>query len=190
MELIFGTHNQNKVEEIKILLPVHYQLKSLTDLKFHTEIDETGSTLEENALIKARVIYNTFEKSCFADDSGLEVGVLGGKPGVYSARYSGNEKNAKDNMDKLLHELEGAVSRQAKFRTIIALIINGKEHLFEGMINGFISTTPKGQNGFGYDPIFIPENYEVSFAELTLNEKNEISHRSRAFQKLVEFLKS
>ena len=190
MELIFGTHNQNKVEEIKTLLASHYNIKSLSDLGFETEIEETGSTLEENALIKARVIYNTFQKNSFADDSGLEVAALDGEPGVYSARYAGSQKNAQDNMDKLIQKLMGVENRQAQFRTVIAMIIDKKEYLFEGIVEGRISKMAKGQNGFGYDPIFIPENGQNSFAQMSLEEKNKISHRSRAFQKLVEFLKS
>lgn len=189
MELIFGTHNDNKVKEINSLLPSGYIIKSLTDLGYNTEIEESGTTLEENALIKAKTIFNTFKKNCFADDSGLEVFALGGKPGVYSARYAGNHKNAEDNTDKILHELKGINDRQAQFRTVIALIFEGSEYLFEGIIKGKISTMPLGRNGFGYDPIFIPEKHQLTFAQLKLNEKNKISHRSRAFQKLVEFLK-
>ena len=190
MELIFGTHNNNKVEEIIKLLPSGYVLKSLTDLNFNTEIEESGTTLEENALIKATTIFNVFKKDCFADDSGLEVFALGGKPGVYSARYAGNQKNAKDNTRKILGELKGVNDRRAQFRTVIAFILGGTEYLFEGIIKGEISASPKGQNGFGYDPIFIPEKHRLTFAQLTLSEKNKISHRSRAFKKLVEFLKS
>ena len=190
MELIFGTHNNNKAEEINTLLPWGYVVKSLTDLNYDSEIKESGSTLEENALIKARIIFDTFKKNCFADDSGLEVFALGGKPGVYSARYAGNQKNAEDNNNKILHELKGVQDRQAQFKTVIALIFNGTEYLFEGIIKGQIAQTPIGQNGFGYDPVFIPEKQERTFAQMILSEKNKISHRSRAFQKLVEFLKS
>ena len=190
MELIFGTHNSNKVKEISKLLPLNFSVKSLTDLNYNSEIEESGLTLEENALIKAKTVFNTFKQNCFADDSGLEIFSLGGKPGVYSARYAGSQKNAKDNTNKILYELEGIDDRQAQFRTVIALIFNGTEYLFEGIIKGEISITPMGNNGFGYDPIFIPENHNVTFAQLTLSEKNKISHRSRAFQKLIEFLKS
>ena len=189
MELIFGTHNENKVEEINGLLPTDFIVKSLRELKFETEIDETGSSLEENALIKARVIFNTFKKNCFADDSGLEVSALGGKPGVHSARYAGNQKNAQDNMSKLLHELKDLSDRKSQFRTLIALILNGREYLFEGIVKGEIIYTPQGEKGFGYDPIFVPEKYTITFAQMSLYEKNKISHRSRAFQKLVQFLK-
>ena len=190
MELIFGTHNENKVEEINGLLPTDFIVKSLTELKFETKIDETGSSLEENALIKARVIFNTFKKNCFADDSGLEVSALGGKPGVHSARYAGNQKNAQDNMSKLLHELKDLTDRKSQFRTLIALILNGREYLFEGIGKGKIIYTPQGEKGFGYDPIFVPEKYTTTFAQMSLYEKNKISHRSIAFQKLVQFLKS
>ena len=190
MQLIFGTHNQNKVEEITKILPSGYVIKSLTDLNFNTEIEESGTTLEENALIKATSIFNIFKKDCFADDSGLMVNALGGRPGVFSARYAGNKKIAKDNTNKLLSELKGVEDRRALFKTVIALILEGNKYLFEGVIKGEISTNPKGQYGFGYDPIFIPEKYELTFAQLTMHEKNKISHRARAFKKLIEFLKS
>jgi len=190
MELIFATHNDNKVKEINKLLPPGYLVKSLTDLKYDAKIEELGSTLEENALIKARTIFNAFKENCFADDSGLEVYALGGKPGVYSARYAGNQKKPEENNKKILHELKDLNYRQAQFRTVIALIFNKTEYLFEGIIKGKISETPLGHNGFGYDPIFIPEKEKLTFSQLTLSEKNKISHRSRAFQKLVEFLKS
>ena len=188
MELIFGTHNENKVEEINGLLPTDFIVKSLTELKFETKIDETGSSLEENALIKARVIFNTFKKNCFADDSGLEVSALGGKPGVHSARYAGNQKNAQDNMSKLLHELKDLTDRKSQFRTLIALILNGREYLFEGIVKGKIIYTPQGEKGFGYDPMFYPKGYSESFAELNSLEKNKISHRGVALKKLMEEL--
>jgi len=190
MELIFCTHNENKVIEINKLLPEEFQLIGLSDLGFSDEIEETGSTLEENALIKVRTIYNSYKKNCFADDSGLEVDALKGKPGVYSARYAGNQKNANDNISRLLEELKEIDDRKARFRTVIALILDGKEYLFEGIAKGKISRSPIGRNGFGYDPIFIPENQKLSFAQLTLLEKNKISHRSLAFHKLLEFLKA
>jgi len=190
MQLIFGTHNQNKVEEISKILPSGYIIKSLADLNFNSEIEESGTTLEENALIKATTIFNIFKKDCFADDSGLMVNALGGRPGVFSARYAGNKKIAKDNTNKLLSELKGVEDRRALFKTVIALILEGNKYLFEGVIKGEISTSPKGQDGFGYDPIFMPEKYELTFAQLTMHEKNKISHRSRAFKKLIEFLKS
>ena len=190
MELIFGTQNDNKVEEIIKLLPPNFLVKSLSDLNFETEIEESGATLEENALIKARVIFNTFKKDCFADDSGLEVNVLSGKPGVYSARYAGNQKNAQNNMDKLLYDLRNEEDRKAQFRTVIALILNGSEYLFEGVVKGEIIYIQRGEKGFGYDPIFAPEKNGLTFAQMSLSQKNKISHRSKAFQKLVQFLKS
>ena len=139
-------------------------------------------------MIKARTIFKTFKKDCFADDSGLEVSALGGKPGVYSARYAGSHRNAEDNTQKILEELKGVNDRQAQFRTVIAMVLGGAEYLFEGIIKGEISNRPLGKNGFGYDPIFIPEKQRLTFAQLTLTEKNKISHRSRAFEKLIKFL--
>ena len=190
MELIFGTHNRNKAKEINKLLPFGYEVKSLEDLKYESEIKEIGLTLEENSLIKVRTIFHKFKKNCFAEDSGLEVFALGGKPGVYSARYAGNAKNTENNTKKILHELKGIENRHAQFRSVIALIFNQAEHLFEGIIRGQISMYPIGNNGFGYDPIFIPEKKEITFAQMSLAEKNKISHRSRAFKKLIEFIKS
>ena len=174
MELIFGTHNQNKVEEINKLLPLNFTVKSLTDLNYYSEIEESGKTLEENALIKAKTIFNTFKKNCFSDDSGLEVFALGGKPGVYSARYAGKQKNTEANTKKILQELKDIDNRQAQFRSVIALIFNETEYLFEGIIKGEISPSPRGRNGFGYDPIFIPEKQHFTFAQLTLSEKNKM----------------
>ena len=188
MELIFGTHNLNKVEEINKLLPPNFAVKSLTDLNYYSEIEESGKTLEENALIKAKTIFNTFKKNCFSDDSGLEVFALGGKPGVYSARYAGKQKNTEANTKKILQELKDIDNRQAQFRSVIALIFNETEYLFEGIIKGEISHSPQGRNGFGYDPIFIPENHTKTFAEMSLEEKNVISHRKIAISKLRSFL--
>ena len=188
MELIFGTHNRNKIIEINKILPSGFLLKSLTDLNYNSKIEETGTTLEQNAFIKVRTIFKTFKKDCFADDSGLEVSALGGKPGVYSARYAGSHRNAEDNTQKILEELKGVNDRQAQFRTVIAMVLGGAEYLFEGIIKGEISNRPLGKNGFGYDPIFIPEKQRLTFAQMTLTEKNKISHRSRAFEKLIKFL--
>lgn len=187
MKLIFATQNSNKFIEILPLLGDN-KLSSLKDIGFHDEIKETGKTLEENALIKARFIYNKFNENCFADDTGLEVECLNGAPGVYSARFAGKQKNAGDNMEKLLDLLKKKTNRKAQFRTVIALIIEGTEHLFEGIITGEILEKKTGFEGFGYDPIFSPEGYDQSFAELTLNEKNKISHRARALKKLNNFL--
>jgi XTP/dITP diphosphohydrolase len=187
MKLIFATHNSNKIKEILPLVGVN-KLSSLDDLGFHDEIEETGKTLEENALIKARFIYDKFNENCFADDTGLEVECLDGAPGVYSARYAGNQKNAEDNMEKLLDLLKNKTNRKAQFRTVIALIIDGKEHLFEGIVKGEILVKKRGEKGFGYDPVFLPDGNNQSFAELPLNEKNEISHRASALKKLNKFL--
>lgn len=189
MELIFATHNQNKVEEITAILPPAIEIKSLRDINFKNEISETSETLQGNALIKARTIFNQFKRNCFADDTGLEVEVLNGDPGVLSARYAGNQNIAIDNIKKLLRKLKNHDNRKAQFRTVIALIYDRNEYFFEGIIKGKIIKEAKGNNGFGYDPIFQPENYFLSFAQLDKEEKNKISHRAKAFRKLINFLK-
>ena len=189
MELIFATHNQNKVEEITAILPPVIEIKSLRDINFKNEISETSETLQGNALIKARTIFNQFKRNCFADDTGLEVEVLNGDPGVLSARYAGNQNIAIDNIKKLLRKLKNHDNRKAQFRTVIALIYDRNEYFFEGIIKGKIIGEAKGNNGFGYDPIFQPENYFLSFAQLDKEEKNKISHRAIAFRKLINFLK-
>ena len=189
MELIFATHNQNKVEEITAILPPVIEIKSLRDINFKNEISETSETLQGNALIKARTIFNQFKRNCFADDTGLEVEVLNGDPGVLSARYAGNQNMDIDNIKKLLRKLKNHDNRKAQFRTVIALIYDRNEYFFEGIIKGKIIREAKGNNGFGYDPIFQPENYFLSFAQLDKEEKNKISHRAKAFRKLINFLK-
>ena len=189
MELIFATHNQNKVEEITAILPPVIEIKSLRDINFKNEIPETSESLQGNALIKARTIFNQFKRNCFADDTGLEVEVLNGDPGVLSARYAGNQNIAIDNIKKLLRKLKNHDNRKAQFRTVIALIYDRNEYFFEGIIKGKIIREAKGNNGFGYDPIFQPENYFLSFAQLDKEEKNKISHRAKAFRKLINFLK-
>ena len=189
MELIFATHNQNKVEEITAILPPVIEIKSLRDINFKNEISETSDTLQGNALIKARTIFNKFKRNCFADDTGLEVEVLNGDPGVISARYAGNQNIAIDNIKKLLRKLKNHDNRKAQFRTVIALIYDRNEYFFEGIIKGKIIREAKGNNGFGYDPIFQPENYFLSFAQLDKEEKNKISHRAKAFRKLINFLR-
>ena len=189
MELIFATHNQNKVEEITAILPPVIEIKSLRDINFKNEIYETSKTLQGNALIKARTIFNQFKRNCFADDTGLEVEVLNGDPGVLSARYAGNQNIAINNIKKLLRKLKNHDKRKAQFRTVIALIYDRNEYFFEGIIKGKIIREAKGNNGFGYDPIFQPENYFLSFAQLDKEEKNKISHRAQAFRKLINFLK-
>jgi XTP/dITP diphosphohydrolase len=191
MKLIFATHNKNKAKEVKSLMPSSsIELLSLDDINFHDEIDETASTLEGNALLKAKTIFEKTGINCFADDSGLLVDALNGEPGVYSARYAGEQKNDQDNMQKLLHELNDKPNRNAHFKTVMALIIDGKEHLFEGKIEGKIITEKLGSNGFGYDPIFVPDGYNETFAQLDSETKNKISHRARALQKMLEFLKT
>jgi XTP/dITP diphosphohydrolase len=186
MEIVFASANEHKVQEVEWKLGV--KLKSLSAIGCVDEIPETGATLEENARIKARYVWNTYGMSCFADDTGLEVETLDGRPGVYSARYAGPQKNAADNMALLLRELEGKSNRRARFRTVICLILEGHEHLFEGIVNGRIIEKPRGSHGFGYDPVFIPEGSETTFAEMSLDEKNIISHRGRAIQSLAAFL--
>jgi len=189
MELVFATNNQHKLEEIQALLGNNIHLLSMKDIRCNEEIPEDHYTLEENASQKAWYIFNKYKKNCFADDTGLEVDYLNGNPGVFSARYAGEEKNAQANINKLLIELTGIENRKARFRTVISLIIEGREMQFEGIVNGTILSEKHGSSGFGYDPVFLPEGYDLSFAEMNLSEKNEISHRARAFNKLVDFLK-
>lgn len=188
MELIFASHNENKVNEIAALIGSSYVVKSLSVIGFNTEIEENGSTLTENALIKARTIYQATNKNCFADDTGLLVEALNNEPGVYSARYAGLQKNANDNMDLLLKNLTPFENKNAKFTTVIALILNGKEYLFEGNLDGKIIPNKIGTNGFGYDPIFMPNGYDITLAQMDLQEKNKISHRALAFNKMTDFL--
>lgn len=186
--LVFATHNQHKLLEVKKLLPETIRLKSLTDISFTDEIEETADTLEGNALLKARYIYQKTGLNCFADDSGLEVASLHGAPGVYSARYAGPQKNDQDNMDKLLCELKNKENRSACFKTVIALILNGQEHVFIGQVDGEIISEKRGDQGFGYDPVFVPNGFHQTFAEMSPEEKNAISHRAEAVKKLVSFL--
>lgn len=189
MHLLFATQNKNKALEIQKMMPEGVLVKTLQDLNCDDDIAETGSTLEENALIKARYVYQKFGVNCFADDTGLEVEALNGRPGVLSARYAGEAKNADDNMNLLLHELQHETNRNARFRTVIALIIDGTEILFEGIVEGTILKEKSGTHGFGYDPIFKPLESPLSFAEMNLDEKNQISHRGRAIAKLVNHIK-
>jgi len=188
-ELIFASGNENKVAEVEYKLGGFVKLKSLHAIGCHEEIPETGNTLEENARIKARYVWDTYQVDCFADDTGLEVEALGGAPGVYSARYAGPQKNPADNMALLLSELMGKSNRRARFRSVICLIRGGKEHLFEGIVNGEIIEHARGAEGFGYDPVFVAEGYNKTFAEMTMDEKNTISHRGRAIASLAVFLK-
>ena len=190
-KLVFATNNAHKLEEVAAILGDQVELLSLNDIGCQTDIPETAETLEGNALLKSSYIYKNYHLDCFADDTGLEVEALNGAPGVYSARYAGGEgHDAQANMLKLLHELEGKENRKAQFRTAISLLLVGKEYLFEGVIKGEIIKEKRGDSGFGYDPVFMPEGYDRTFAELGNDIKNQISHRALAVQKLCEFLQS
>ncbi len=190
MILILASHNPNKKKEIEKVLPLTYQIKDLNDLGITEKIEEHGNTLEENALIKARYLYKLFQVHCIAEDSGLEIEGLHGEPGVHSARYAGPDRNDERNIQLVLNKMLGESNRAARFRTVIALIIDGREYLFEGTVPGRIASEAKGFSGFGYDPIFIPDPYSQSFAELGDELKVKISHRTRAIQKLIQFLES
>ena len=190
MKLVFATNNRHKLEEVRTILGNKIEVLSLNDIDCHDDIPETADTLEGNALIKARYIHEKFGVDCFADDTGLEVEALNGEPGVYSARYAGEDCNPEANMYKLLQNLTGENNRNAQFRTVIALIIKGKEFLFEGIVKGTIATEKAGNGGFGYDPIFIPEGYNVTFSEMGNDSKNHISHRALAVEKLYNYLNS
>jgi len=186
MNLVFATNNAHKLQEVAALLP--NKILSLNDINCTDDIPEIADTLEGNALLKARYVYEKFGVNCFADDTGLEVEALNNAPGVYSARYAGEQKNAEDNMNKLLLELQDKSNRKARFRTVIALILDGKEYLFEGEVKGTIEKERRGKEGFGYDPIFMPEGFDKTFAELSIETKNTISHRGLAVAKLIDFL--
>ena len=188
MKLVFATHNQHKLREIQALLPPNIQLLSLDDIGCDEDIPETATTIEGNALLKVQYIQKHYHCNVFADDTGLEVQALNNAPGVYSARYAGEHKSDVDNVQLLLKNMEGISRREAQFKTVIALCLEDVVYTFEGIAKGNISTTPIGTNGFGYDPIFIPENSDKTFAELTQDEKNRISHRGKAFEKLLDFL--
>ena len=188
MQLVFATHNLHKLKEVQTILPKQIALLSLDAIGCHEEIAETGKTLEENAEIKALHVAKTYGYPCFADDTCLLVDALNGAPGVYSARYAGNHKNTDANIEKLLLELEDKSDRSARFETVIALVLQGKTHLFKGVVSGTIIWEKRGTGGFGYDPVFVPDGYEHTFAELPPQVKNTISHRAKATQKLVHFL--
>jgi XTP/dITP diphosphohydrolase len=191
MKLVFATHNPNKLLEVKLMLPSDLILLGLDEIGCYEDIPETQPTLEGNALQKARFIYQHYGQiNCFSDDTGLEIDALGGKPGVFSARYAGEQKNSHDNMLKVLNELEGSSNRKARFRTVIAAILDHRELLFEGIAEGEIISSPRGTGGFGYDPVFVPSGYHKTFAEMPLHEKNLISHRKKAFQLLANHLYS
>ncbi len=188
MKLVFATNNKNKIIEIKSLLPKSIELLSLADIGCYEEIEETENTIEGNAKLKADYITKNYGYSCFADDTGLEVKALNGAPGVYSARYAGENVTYDYNVNKLLFEMQNHKNRRAQFKTVIALNLIGKSTLFEGICKGVILTEKHGNQGFGYDPVFQPDGYKQSFAEMTLEEKGNISHRGLATKKLVEFL--
>ncbi|MFN3754944.1 non-canonical purine NTP diphosphatase [Flavobacterium sp.] len=190
MKLVFASNNKNKIKEIELLLPESITLLSLEDIGCFEDIPETANTIEGNAMLKANYVTENFGYNCFADDTGLEVEVLNGEPGVYSARYAGEQKDANDNMDKLLDNLKDKSNRKANFKTVICLNLNGEQYLFTGIINGKIIEEKIGTNGFGYDPIFVADGHTKTFAELTLEEKSVISHRGLAVKQLVGFLSS
>ena len=191
MKIVFATNNKHKLEEIKDILGKDFEIVSLAEIGCHEDIPETGLTLEENARQKSTYIVEHYNHDCFADDTGLEVDALNGEPGVYSARYAeGTDHDSEANMRKLLSKMSNVKDRTARFRTVISLIINGVEHQFEGRVEGRIATEKHGKEVFGYDPIFIPEGYDKSFAELGEEVKNQISHRARAVKKLAEYLSS
>ncbi len=190
MKLVFATNNRHKLEEIKGILGEGFDLLTLSDIGCMEDIPEEQPTLEGNARQKAFYIYERYGYSCFADDTGLEIDALNGDPGVLSARYAGLEKDSQANMDKVLTRLEGISDREARFRTVISLVIDGAEKQFEGIVEGQIIIEKRGKAGFGYDPVFVPSGYKKTFAEMELAEKNQISHRGRAVHKLTEYLKS
>lgn len=189
MKLVFATNNQNKLKEVKQLLPASIELLSLKDIDCEDDITESGKTIRENAKIKSRYIYEKFGMNCFADDTGLEVDAIGGRPGVYSARFAGPSSRSEDNINKLLIELKGIENRKANFRTVISLMIDGKDEAFEGIVKGVITNEEMGSNGFGYDSVFMPDGFDKTFAEMTAQEKNEISHRGIAVNKLTSFIR-
>ena len=190
MKIVFASNNKNKIEEIQSMLPYNIQIVSLESIGCFEEIPETADTIEGNAILKATYVAQNYGYNCFADDTGLEVDSLNGEPGVYSARYAGEQRNADDNMNKLLEELLVKPNRNAQFKTVIALNLDGKQHLFTGIVSGEITSEKMGNGGFGYDPIFKPQGYDNTFAELPLEVKNEISHRGKATKALLEFLKN
>jgi len=190
MELVFATNNQHKLRELQQILGQHFNLLSLNDIGCLEDIPEESPTIEENSMDKAVYVFEKYKKNCFADDTGLEVEALDGRPGVISARYAGDEKNMDNNIAKVLKELEHHENKSARFKTVISLILDGEKYQFEGIINGKIIKEKRGNGGFGYDPVFVPDGYNTTFAEMPADDKNKISHRGLAVQKLVEFLKS
>lgn len=188
MKLVFATNNKNKIKEIKHLLNDTIKLLSLEEINCNEEIPETSDTITGNALQKAQYVYEKYGCNCFADDTGLEIESLNGAPGIFSARYAGEQKSSEDNMNKVLTKLKNSSNRNAQFKTVIALIIDGKETLFEGIAKGEITNEKSGSAGFGYDPIFKPKGFNITFSEMDLAEKNKISHRGKAVNKLISYL--
>jgi len=186
--LVFATGNRNKLKEVQAILDNTILLRNLEDINCYEEIPETKNTIELNALQKAQYVADKFGVNCFAEDTGLEIQILNGEPGVFSARYAGLQKSADDNMELVLSKMKHATNRQARFKTVVALILDNKQFTFEGIINGIISNEKRGHNGFGYDPIFIPDGYKKTFAELDKKEKNSISHRAVAISKFLDFI--
>jgi XTP/dITP diphosphohydrolase len=190
MKMIFATSNPNKIVEVRQLLGASSDIQGLMDINWSDPIEESAPDLEGNAILKALTVSNKLEVDCFAEDTGLEIDFLQGRPGVRSGRYAGEENNALQNMSRVLEELEGADNRGAQFRTIIALVMDDALHLFEGIVRGRIAKSPIGESGFGYDPIFIPQGFNCSFGEMSAEDKSKISHRARAIEKLVHFIKA
>jgi XTP/dITP diphosphohydrolase len=193
MQLVFATNNKHKLEEIKAIVPKGIKILSLAEIGCSEELPETGTTLHQNSLQKARYVFDKYGEDCFADDTGLEIEALDGRPGVYSARYAGPQCNFRDNMNLVLTEMRNEINRRAQFRTVISLVrkekmFEPKVDYFEGAVKGEITTTPMGSHGFGYDPIFKPEGYSITYAEMDASQKNAISHRAEAVKKLIEFL--
>ena len=190
MKIVFATNNKNKIQEVQQLLPENIEIISLESIGCFEDIPETADTIEENAVMKANYVTQKYGYDCFADDTGLEVEALNGEPGVYSARYAGEQRDANDNMNKLLLNLKNTSNREAHFKTVIALNLNGKQHLFTGIAKGEITLEKAGNQGFGYDPIFRPEGFSDTFAQISMQEKGRISHRGKAIQLLIDFLKN
>ncbi|WP_027420901.1 non-canonical purine NTP diphosphatase [Crocinitomix catalasitica] len=188
MELIFATQNINKAKEIQALVPKTIAIKTLQEIGCNEDVPETAPTLEGNAKQKSDYVFEHYKVNCFADDTGLEIDVLNGEPGVFSARYAGPQRDSNDNMDLVLKKLKGNSNRKARFKTVISLILNGENHTFEGVVNGTIIEEKSGMEGFGYDPIFKPDGFDSTFSEMSMEDKNSISHRGIAVRKLVEFL--
>jgi XTP/dITP diphosphohydrolase len=187
-KLVFATNNRHKLDEVAAKIDGKIELLTLNDIGCYDDIEETGTTFKQNASIKSQFIYKKYNLDCFGDDSGLEIDALNGEPGVYSARYAGEHGNHAANIKKVLDNLEGETNRKARFRTVISLIWNGEEHFFDGTVKGTLRTAPSGTDGFGYDPIFEPDGYNITFAEMSMDAKNQISHRAKAMELLVNFL--